>query len=140
MTDNRRFKSFTLNNISAPNFQMTPLELKDYIPFEVKRIYFISDPKNTKDTGSHCHLEQESEIFVQVRGSSTIVVDDGHGLEDITLNGLKNAIYLPTKVWHHFKEMSDDCVILALTSTHYDPTRSDYCENYEDFIKLVNSD
>jgi len=135
---NRRYRLFTLNNISAPNFTMTPLELKDYLPFEVKRIYFISNPLGPKDTGSHCHLEKESEIFIQVQGSSTIVVDDGHGLENISLNGLKNAIFLPTKVWHHFQEMSDDSIILALTSTNYDPDRSDYCENYEDFKKLVN--
>ena len=85
----------------------------------------------------HKH-EKEDEFFVQVQGSSTIVVDDGHGLEEIALSGLNNAIFLPTKVWHHFKNLSDNCVILALTSTNYDPDRSDYCENYEDFQKLVN--
>lgn len=137
MTDDRRYKLFSLNNISAPNFQLTPLELRDYIPFEVKRIYFISNPQGLKNTGSHCHLEKEDELFVQVQGSSVIVVDDGHGLEDIALTGLKNAIYVPTKVWHHFKNMSDDSVILALTSTNYNPDRSDYCENHEDFKKLV---
>ena len=131
-----RYKLFSLKNIQAPNFLMTALELKEYIDFPVKRIYFISHPKGDKNTGSHCHLQDENEMFIQVAGSCTIVVDDGSGLTDIQLNSLQNAIYIPTKVWHHFKNMSDDCIILALTSTNYDPARTDYCENYEEFQKL----
>jgi len=131
-----RYKLFSLKNIQAPNFLMTALELKEYIDFPVKRIYFISHPKGDKNTGSHCHLQDETEMFIQVAGSCTIVVDDGGGLTDIQLNSLQNAIYIPTKVWHHFKNMSYDCIILALTSTNYDPARTDYCENYEEFQKL----
>ncbi|KKU19864.1 MAG: dTDP-6-deoxy-3,4-keto-hexulose isomerase [Microgenomates group bacterium GW2011_GWF1_46_12] len=131
-----RYKLFSLKNIQAPNFSMTALELKEYIDFPVKRIYFISHPKGDKNTGSHCHLQDETEMFIQVAGSCTIVVDDGGGLTDIQLNSLQNAIYIPTKVWHHFKNMSYDCIILALTSTNYDPARTDYCENYEEFQKL----
>ena len=39
----RKYKVLPLKNIQAPNFLMTPLELKDYIDFEVKRVYFIRD-------------------------------------------------------------------------------------------------
>lgn len=136
MTDSHKYKLFNLKNIQASNFLMTPLELKDYINFEVKRVYFITHPQGPKNTGAHCHLELENEIFIQVQGSCTIVVDDGHGLEEIKLDSLRNAILVPTRVWHHFKDMSDDCIILALTSTNYSADRSDYCENYEEFQKL----
>ncbi len=133
----RKYRLYKLKNIQAPNFLMTPLELKDYIDFEVKRIYFITHPVNEKLTGSHCHLKEEYELFVQVEGSCTMVVDDGHGLEEIELKGLESAIYIPARVWHHFKDMSDDCKILAVTSTNYNPERSDYCEDYDQFKKLI---
>lgn len=131
------YKIFTLNNIQAPNFLMTPLELKDYLDFEVKRVYFISKP--TGNTGNHAHKEFEDELFIQVQGASTISVDDGTGLKDIRLTGPNSAIYVPHMVWHGFKDLSSDCIILALTSTNYDPTRADYVEDYIEFKDLCKN-
>lgn len=131
----KKYKVFTLKNIQAPNFLMTPLELKEYIGFEVKRVYFISNPIG--NTGNHAHRQDEDEIFIQMQGKSTICVDDGSGMEEIDLTGPKSAIVVPHMVWHGFKDLSPDCIILALTSTNYDPSRSDYCEDYEEFKKLL---
>lgn len=130
----RKYTVFILKNIQAPNFLMTPLELKDYINFAVKRVYFISSP--TGNTGNHAHRAEEDEFFIQLQGQSIICVDDGNGIENIRLEGPKNAILVPHLVWHGFKDLSSDCIILALTSTNYDPSRSDYCEDYEEFQKL----
>lgn len=135
--DDRAYKLFTLKNIQAPNFLMTPLELKDYIDFDVKRVYFIRDPQGPKNTGAHCHIAEEDELFVMMAGSCTMVVDDGHGLEEIKLEAPHHAIHIPHLVWHHFKDLSSDAVLVAITSTNYNPNRSDYCENYEDFQKLL---
>ena len=130
------YKLYNLKNIQAPHFVMTPLELKDYLDFEVKRVYFISAP--TGDTGEHAHRRDEDELFVQVQGSCTIMVDDGSGKKEITLTGPQNAIMVPHMVWHGFKNLSPDCILLALTSTNYDPTRSDYIEDYDEFKRLVS--
>jgi len=132
-----KYRLFTLKNIPTPNFTMTPLELKNYMDFEVKRVYFISSAKREMLTGSHCHLADEDELFIMITGSCTMVVDDGNGLTEIKLDGLHNAIRIPHMVWHHFKDMSDDVVICALSSTNYNPNRSDYCEDYQEFQKLV---
>lgn len=134
----RKYKVFTLKNIQAPNFLMTPLELKDYIDFEVKRVYFIRDPQGPKLTGAHCHRVEENELFVMLAGSCTAVLDDGHGLEEVKMEAPKSALYVPKMVWHHFKDLSDDAVLLAITSTNYNPNRSDYCEDYEEFKKLCS--
>ena len=132
-----KYKLFTLKNIPSPKFVMTPLELKDYLDFEVKRVYFITSP--TGDSGQHAHRKDEDELFVMIQGSCTIVVDDGSGLMDMQLEGPKQAIYIPHMVWHGFKNLSSDAIILALTSTNYDATRSDYVENYEEFKQLLLS-
>ena len=137
MADDRRYKVFTLKNIQAPAFTMTALELKEYINFTVKRVYCITSPKGEMKSGNHAHRAEEDELFVQLQGQSTIVVDDGHGLEDVVLSGPQNAISVPHMVWHGFKDMSQDCVIVAITSTNYDPARTDYCENYEEFKELL---
>ena len=137
MTDDRRYKVFTLKNIQTPNFLMTPMELKDYISFDVKRVYFISKPQGPKLTGAHCHIAEEDELFVMMAGSCTAVVDDGHGLEEIKLEAPLHALHVPQMVWHHFKDISDDAVLVAITSTNYNPNRADYCEDYESFKKLL---
>ena len=137
MANDRRYTVFTLKNIPAPAFTMTALELKDYISFTPKRIYFITSPVGEMKTGQHAHRAEEDELFIQLQGSCTISVDDGHGLEEVELTGPHTAISVPHLVWHGFKGMSQDCVIVAITSTNYDPARTDYCENYEEFQKLI---
>ncbi len=122
-----QFKLLEIKNIQAPNFVLSPLELKDYIDFEVKRIYFLTHP--TGDTGQHCHLN-EKELFILVQGRTTAVVDRGNGKEDIMLLVPNNAMYVGNYVWHGFKDFSPDAILLALSSTNYNPKREDYIEDY----------
>ncbi len=126
------FKIFSLKNIVTPKFIMNPAELKDYIDFEVKRFYFITNP--TAPTGTHCHKVEE-EFFVMVQGSATAIIDKGGGLEEILLTGSGSAIYVGNWVWHGFKDFSADAILLALSSTNYNADRSDYVEDYEEFKK-----
>jgi len=109
-------------------------ELKDYIDFEPKRIYFIQNCKVA--TGQHCHKE-EKEMFIMVRGKSTAIIDQGHGKEEIPLEGPGDAIYAGNYVWHGFKDFSEDAVLLAVSSTNYREDRSDYIEDYEEYKKVI---
>jgi mannose-6-phosphate isomerase-like protein (cupin superfamily) len=128
-----KFQKYHINSIATDNFVMNPVELKDYIDFDVKRIYYITDPKN--DAGGHCH-KTEKELFILVQGSCTAQIDKGDGLEDVNMKpGV--ALYVGNYVWHYFKNMSEDAILLALSSTNYDPTRSDYIEDYEEYKKIV---
>lgn len=131
-----KLKKLSIKNIQAPNFLMNPLELKDYIDFEVKRIYFITNI--TGNTGAHCHKVEE-ELFVMIQGSCTAVVDQGNGLEEIKLEGPKDALYVSSYIWHHFKDFSSDAIILALSSTNYNIDRSDYIEDYEQYKNVLKS-
>jgi oxalate decarboxylase/phosphoglucose isomerase-like protein (cupin superfamily) len=132
---NSQYHLITLQNISSPNFLMTPLELKEYINFPVKRVYFITN--TTGNSGQHAHRKEEDELFVMIQGSCKIIVDDGSGKEELSLAGPKSAIFVPHMVWHGFKDFSPDAILLALTSTNYDPTRADYCEDYTEFKQLT---
>lgn len=127
------FQKLQVKKIQAPNFVMSPLELKEYINFDVKRIYFISEPIG--NTGQHCHMKEE-ELFIMTKGSCTAVIDRGNGLEDIELCGPTDAIYVANYIWHGFKDFSDDAVLLAVSSTNYNPNRSDYIEDYEEYLKV----
>jgi len=129
-----KFKQFELKKIQAPNFVMSPVELKDYVDFEAKRVYFITGM--TGATGAHCHKVEE-ELFILQSGMCTAVIDRGQGLEEIKMTGPVSAMYMGPYVWHHFKDFSPDAVLLAITSTNYNPDRSDYIEDYEEYKKAV---
>ncbi len=130
-----KFQQVELKKIQAPNFVMSPVELKDYIDFEVKRVYFITKP--TGKTGAHCH-KIEKEFFILQSGTCIAVIDRGNGLEEIKMEGPTSALYVSEYVWHHFKDFSEDAILLALSSTNYNPDRSDYIEDYEEYKKVLS--
>lgn len=125
-------KIFNLKSFNSHGFNLTPIELKDVVPFEVKRVYYLVQ-QDGESTGEHCHKIEE-EVFIQVKGTSTIVIDRGNGKEEIELASSGSAIYLPAYNWHGFKKPSDDCVILALSSTNYSADRSDYIDDYGEYL------
>jgi mannose-6-phosphate isomerase-like protein (cupin superfamily) len=129
----RRFAKVTLTAVPTDRFVMSPIELRDQIDFEVKRVYFITDP--VAATSTHCHYE-EKEFFVLVKGTCTALIDAGQGIEEIPMQGPTSALYVPNYVWHGFKDFSPDAVLLALSSTNYDPTRADYLEDYDAYLKI----
>ncbi|MDO8509711.1 MAG: FdtA/QdtA family cupin domain-containing protein [bacterium] len=129
----KEFKQCEIKKIVVPGkFTMSPVELKDYINFEVKRLYYVTNPEDK--TGAHCHKVEE-EFFIVISGTCTAVIDRGNGLEEIPMIGPTSALYVPAYVWHHFKDFSKDAVLLAVSSTNYNPDRSDYIEDYNDYLK-----
>ncbi|KKQ40530.1 MAG: WblP protein [Candidatus Magasanikbacteria bacterium GW2011_GWA2_37_8] len=130
------FKKLQLKIVQNERATYSFAELKEFIDWEVKRVYFIQDCK--ENTGQHCH-KQEKEMFVMQKGSCVAVIDQGNGKEEIPLEGPGDAIYVGDYVWHGFKDFSLDAVLLALSSTNYSPDRSDYVEDYEEYKKLVHS-
>ncbi len=132
---NREFKKFELKTFESRGYKLTAVEFKDVVPFEVKRTYFVREFKDGSQTGEHIHKIEE-EVFIQVKGTSTAVIDRGQGKEEIIMSAPNDAMYVPAYVWHGFKNPSPDCVIVALSSTNYNATREDYVEDYEEFKKV----
>ena len=94
---------------------------------------FIQDCKQA--TGQHCH-KIEKEMFVLQRGSCVAVIDRGNGKENFPMSGPGDYLYVGNYVWHGFKDFSSDAILLAISSTNYNPDRSDYIEDYEEYLKV----
>jgi quercetin dioxygenase-like cupin family protein len=125
-----------IRSFENKGYKLTPVELKDVAPFEVKRVYTIEFSYGCT-TGEHCH-KVEQEVFIQLRGSSVMVVDFGKGKENVRLEA-GDSIFIPAYVWHGFQDSSEDAFVLALSSTNYTADRSDYIENYEEYLKERDS-
>lgn len=125
------FKLWPLKIFTNKIYHLTPFELKDQVPFEVKRVYWVTQSAGIP-TGQHCHME-EQEVFVCVAGTMTAVIDKGQGKELFEMKE-GDAAYVPNFVWHGFENFSADAVLLAFSSTNYSADRSDYCEDYEEYL------
>lgn len=125
--------------ITTGDFDMNPVELKNFVPagedFEVKRIYYIENIKGEKKTGQHCHIV-EKELFIIMSGQAIVILDDGSGIQKKTVKA-NNALWIPNFLWHGFEKLSNDFVLLALSSTNYSSDRSDYIEDHDTFIKEI---
>jgi mannose-6-phosphate isomerase-like protein (cupin superfamily) len=128
-----QFKKLQLKLVKQEERVYSFAELKNFIDFEVKRLYYVQG--STKPTGQHCHFI-EKEMFIMVKGSCTAVIDQGNGKEDMELKGPGDAIYIGNYVWHGFKDFSSDSVLLAVSSTNYKEDRSDYLEDYDEYLKI----
>ncbi len=131
-----QFKKVTLKTFTNTGITLTPVEFKEVIDFEVKRVYYVTAFE--KDTSSHCH-KIEKEFFMCEKGTITAMIDSGAGIEEILLTGPNDAMYVGNYVWHGFKNASQDCVLMALSSTNYNSDRSDYVTDYEAYRELVAS-
>ncbi len=136
-----KFNPIDVQVADAPNFTMNVLEIVKKIPegtsFEVKRLYWLTNVKNEKMSGKHAHTD-EDEIFVVLQGSAELTLDDGTGEEQVMMN-TGQMIWVPRLIWHGFTKLSDDSIVLALSSTLYDPDRKGYVNDKEQFIQLATN-
>lgn len=111
------------------------LELRDHgIEFPVKQVYFAQDYKKPT-VGGHCHKIQE-EVFIMVKGKCVAIIDYGNGMEEIPFSFPGEAMHVGNYVWHAFKDFSSDAILFALSSTNYKPDRSDYVEDYDEYLRV----
>ena len=127
------FKKIKIDTKPGTNSTMNVAELENYIDFNVKRIYYTTNI--TGDTKQHCHIK-EQELFVMVSGACTAVIDQGNGIEDIRLE-TGDAIYVGNYVWHGFKNFEPNSILLAFSSTNYNPNREDYIEDYGKYQEVL---
>lgn len=129
------FKQLDIKHVQGRDnmYELFEIDAATYVDYDIKRIYYLTGLKG--NTGAHCHYE-EKELFVMATGSCTAVIDRGYGLEDIPM-AQGQAIYVGNMVWHHFKDFSSDAILMAVSSTKHNPDRSDYLEDYDQYLAYI---
>ncbi len=129
------FKQLDVKHVKGRDnmYELYEVDQSTYVDYEIKRIYYLTNLKG--NTGAHCHYE-EKELFVMATGSCTAVIDRGYGIEDVPMTQ-GQAIYVGNLVWHHFKDFSEDAMLMAVSSTKHNPDRSDYLEDYDQYLAYI---
>lgn len=113
---------------------LTVGEFDRTIPFPVKRYFIVFDVPSRETRGEHAHRECH-QYLICVRGSCSVVADDGHHRQEFLLDRPDIGLHLPPMIWGIQYKYSHDAVLLVYASHYYDS--ADYIRNYSEFCKLV---
>lgn len=116
---------------------LSVVEYERHIPFIPQRCFWVFDVPSTEIRGEHAHKTLH-EYLICIRGSISVVMDDGRIRKEIVLDKPNIGLYLPPKVWRVHYKYSKDAVLLAFASTPYDP--SDYIRSYEEFRAYLDQE
>ena len=107
-----------------------PLSLED-MPFEVKRIFFITGVPPHTIRGKHAHRVTQ-QVFICVQGKIQVALGESPNIDYYILNP-GESVYIPEMTWGEQEYLEEDSVALVLCSTEYNP--NDYIYDKEQLIR-----
>lgn len=109
-------------------------EYDKHLPFEPKRYFVVFDVPSQEVRGEHAHRQQH-QFLVCLKGSCSVVVDDGSNRDEINLHEPDLGIYLPAMIWGTQYKFTSDATLLVLASDIYDD--DDYIRDYDQYLELI---
>jgi dTDP-4-dehydrorhamnose 3,5-epimerase-like enzyme len=119
-----------INNRSG---NITAIQNKEEIPFDIKRIFYLYDIPGGESRGAHAHNKCH-QFLVAASGSFEVQLDDGKVKKTVMLNQPFRGLHIPPGIWASEVNFSSGAICLVLASHKYD--ESDYIRNYEEFLEF----
>ena len=120
-----------LNKHHAPQGNISVVENRKEVPFEVKRTYYLYDVPGGESRGAHAHKEL-SQLIVAASGSFSVTLDDGEVKRTFVLNRPYQGLYVVPGIWRTLDDFSSGSVCMVLASQRYD--KDDYIRDYNEFL------
>lgn len=136
----KNYSVFDCSIIELPRIQnrsgnITPVNNKLEIPFDVKRVFYLYDIPGGEDRGAHAHKECH-QFLVATSGSFEIELDDGNIKRTVVLNRPYFGLHILPGIWAAEKGFSSGAICLVLASEKY--IESDYIRVYSEFKSFKN--
>jgi hypothetical protein len=74
--------------------------------------------------------------MICLKGSCSLVVDDGENRDEITLDRSDLGVYLPPMIWGVQYKFTPDAILLVLASDVY--KAEDYIRDYDEYLEMVS--
>ncbi len=104
------------------------------IPFDIKRIYYISKVPEGVRRGFHAHKKLKQLLFCPY-GSIQLILENKDAREEIELSDPSIGVVIDKCIWREMLWLQKDSVLCVAASDYYDV--DDYIRNYDDFRKYV---
>ena len=106
------------------------IESKQDIPFEIQRVFFISNVPKGKTRGNHVY--KHNECVICIAGNCRIAVTDGKDKREYTLSAPHGSVIIPAGTWRSLYDFSADCILAVLSDAHFEIT--DYTFDRSQFM------
>ncbi|HOJ64504.1 MAG TPA: FdtA/QdtA family cupin domain-containing protein [Spirochaetota bacterium] len=131
MENRVRLISFKSN--TNENGSLIAIENNRDIPFEIKRIFYIYGAREGTIRGKHANKNSKM-VIIAINGSCTIKTYYQNKEEIFRLNSKDQGLFTDRMVWKEMYDFSNDCVLLILTDSFYDPY--EYITDFDYFKRL----
>lgn len=125
-----RIRTVPTVNAGELSFFETPEDL----PFEIRRIYYISKVPEGVRRGYHAHRELKQLLFCPY-GRIQLILENRHGREEIELSDPSIGVLLEEPTWREMLWLQKDSVLCVAASDIYDP--EDYIRDHEVFRRFL---
>ena len=115
--------------------KLTFAEFPGPLPFEPKRFFLVYEVPGKDVRGEHAHRKLH-QFLVCVKGSCSVVVDDGQNRCEVALDRPTLGLHVPPMVWATQYKFTTDAVLLVLASDIYEA--EDYIRSYDEYLELVS--
>lgn len=120
-----------INNRSG---NITAIQNREEIPFDIKRIFYLYDIPGGESRGAHAHKKCH-QFLVAASGSFEVQLDDGKVKKTVMLNQPYRGVHIPPGIWASEINFSSGAICLVLASHKYD--EDDYLRNYNEYLKFI---
>lgn len=106
------------------------------IPFDIKRIYYISKVPEGVRRGFHAHKKLKQLLFCPY-GRIQLLLENVHGREEIELSDPSIGILIEEPTWREMLWLQKDSVLCVAASDFYNV--EDYIRDYKEFISYLEA-
>ena len=125
-----------LPKIVDPRGNLTFVEGRRHIPFDIKRVFYLYDVPGGADRGGHA-LKTCHQFLIAMSGSFDVILKNSTASKRIPLNRSYYGLYLPPMIWREMDNFSSGAVCLALASELY--TADDYFRDYDAYCRALKT-
>lgn len=109
------------------------LMVVNHLPFEAKRMFFISDVPEGAVRGNH-FSKSSGFLYVIIKGKCTVELDNGFSKEIYNLT-VGQGLFFSKNTWMRIYDFQKDTILGILSDNEY--RSSDYVSDYEEFKRIV---
>lgn len=116
--------------------ELSFFESNNDIPFEVKRVYYISKVPEGVRRGFHAHKELKQLLFCPY-GKIQLVLENEHQREEIELSDPSVGVLIDKPTWREMVWLQKDSVLCVAASDYYKV--EDYIRDYQEFREYITT-
>lgn len=122
-------------DIARQDGHLTAIEGKVDVPFNIKRVYYITGVSQEAERGFHAHKKLH-QVLICLNGSLKIKLKTPIEEDIIELNDPSEGLYLGPLVWHEMFDFTKGSVLLVAASEHY--SEEDYIRDYNLYLNKTS--